>query len=129
MDSSSDRLRLGIELDCAATVVATPTVANIANDNLIGCEAWSIGRLSSTGRRPSQTIRNRPPFTGFRHGFHHDQLRARLVATMQFRVNRPSERLRIVRDDRDETKTPGRRDVRVRDDVTSARGQVLSVKL
>src|SRR6266498_2081670 len=98
MDSSSDRLRLGIELDCAATVVATPTVANITNDNLIGCEAWGIANLSSTGRRPFKTICNRPPFLGFRHGFHHDQLRARLVAAVQFRVYRPGERLRIVRD-------------------------------
>src|ERR1041384_3098603 len=98
MHSSSERLRTGTELDCAATVVATPTVANITSNNLIGCEAWAIASLSSTGCRPVQTVRNGPPFTGFRHRFHHDQLGAGLVAAMQLGVERPRERFSVVRD-------------------------------
>src|SRR5688572_26928882 len=117
MHSSSDRLRIGTELDCAATVVATPTVANITSNNLIGCEAWAIVCLSSTGCRPVQTVRDGPPFTGFRHGFHCDQLRTRLIATMQLGIEGPREGFRVVRDHRDAAKTRAARNPRVREDV------------
>src|SRR5579884_1513252 len=45
-----------------------------------------------------QTVVDGVPFTGFRQRFHNDPFRAKLIALVQLRVNRPRKCLGIVRD-------------------------------
>ena len=75
-------------------------------------------RRNHSCRRASQPVGDARPFRHFRRRLHNDQLRARLVATVQLRINRPRKRLRIVRNDAHAREIFRRRNVGVGDDVS-----------
>lgn len=81
----------------------------------------SARRLDSIRRRAIQTVGNRAPLGGFRRGFDNNQLRASFITAMQLGINRPRERLRVMRDHAYMSETFVGRDVRVRDDVCQVR--------
>ena len=68
-------------------------------------------------RCPPQPVGNARPLRRFRRRFDNNQVRARLVATVQLRVNRTRKRLRVMRNHTHPRKIFAGGNVRVSDDV------------
>src|SRR5688572_3066639 len=107
-------------LECGGKRSATP-LFNARDDSKSGVTAaraiavFAKHSAAALSRGAVQPIRNRPPRRTGGHRFNHDQLRARLVASMQFGIERAGKCLRVVRDDADTADLRSQRNVGVRD--------------